>query len=313
MTRPPLNAGMPLADLLPDEFAGIDWTPTLPTVASPSWVGGDSIFFEGRSAAGVPLLARCLRPSAVLRVDCSAMFSAMEVAGAAALAPRVYFSDASRGVCIQEMLADRWQVATLYRLLDAGARKAFFRVRQQFRELAPDLPRVSVFDQVATLLTYARDHDVRIPPMAVEVIAAVREAHDHVKNGPEAVSCHGDGAVSNVMLSAGEARLVGWTQVGRMNPLEEIGSLLTELAPFIAEAEDVFEAVWGRRDSAAFAQARLCGVADDLRWALIGWCTQALHQGSAIEYRMYGNWRLFKARCAVTNGAQFARWLKEAA
>jgi hypothetical protein len=66
MTEAAVCADGPLADVLPDDFASIDWTPTLPTVASPSWVGGDSVFFEGRSPDGVPLLARCMRPSAWL-------------------------------------------------------------------------------------------------------------------------------------------------------------------------------------------------------------------------------------------------------
>ena len=312
MSGATVNADNPLSGVLPDEFSGIEWTQTLPTVASPSWAGGDSVFFEGRSPDGVPLLARYMRPSAAIHADFSAVFAAMEVAGAAGLAPAVLFHDAIRGVCVQERLGDAWQVATLYRLLDADARQASLRVRLQFRELAPDLPLVSVFDQVARLLAFAQDHAVEVPPVAHEVIAAVEEARGYMLDGPEAVACHGDGAASNVLLSANGAMLVGWTQSGRMDPLEEVGSLLTEFAPFIADAETVFESLWGDRDPAALARARLCGVADDLRWALVGWCTQALHPGSAIEYLKYGNWRLLKARCAVTNGGQFSRWIQEA-
>jgi hypothetical protein len=312
MTREAVCADAALADVLPAEFAGIDWTPSLPTVAHPSWAGGDSVFFEGRSPDGVQLLARCLRPSAEIRVDYAAMFAAMEVAAAAGLAPAVRFHDAARGACVQEKLGDEWQVATLYRLLDAEVRQASLRVRLQFRELAPDLPIVSVFDQVTTLLAYARDNAVEIPPVAQEVIAAVEEARASVRDGPEAVACHGDGTVSNVMLSPNGARLVGWTQAGRMDPLEEVGSVLTELVPFIADAETVFASMWGERDPGALARAQIYGVADDLRWALIGYCAAASQAGSGIEYSRYATWRLQKARCAITNGGQFARWMKEA-
>ena len=306
-----MSADDPLAGVLPDELSDIPWTPTLPTVASPSWAGGDSLFFEGRSADGVQLLARCLRPSAAIHADYAAMFAAMEAAGSARLAPAVLFHDASRGVCVQEKLGDAWQVATLYRLLDPDAWRASLRARRQFRELARDLPTVSVFDQVATLLAYARDNAVEIPPVAQAVIAAVEEARVCVRGGPEPLPCHGDGAASNVMLCAGEVRLVGWTQAGRMDPLEEVGSVLTELAPFVADAETVFEAAWGDRDPAAFARARLYGVADDLRWGLIGFCARALQPDSPIEYQRYGHWRLFKARFAVAGG-QVARWMREA-
>jgi hypothetical protein len=96
-----------------------------------------------------------------------------------------------------------------------------------------------------------------------------------------------------------------------MDPLEEAGSLLTELAPFVADAATVFEAAWGDRDPAAVARARRDGVADDLRWGLIGFCARAMQPDSPIEYQRYGHWRLFKARFAVAGG-HVARWLREA-
>ncbi len=307
-----MHQGALVAGVLPEEFAGIAWTPTLPTVANPSWMGGDSIFFEGHAPDGAHLLARVMRSSAAVRVDYSAMFAAMVVAGAAGLAPAVLFHDAAGGVCVQEKLGDEWHVATLDRLLDADARQASIRARLQFRELAPDLPCIGVFDQVERLLAYMHDHALPIPPVADEVIAAVGQARGRLRDGPKAVACHGDGATSNVMLSTDGVRLVGWTQAGRMDPLEEAGSLLTELSPFIVDAETVFESIWGDRDPVALARARLYGVADDLRWALVGWCAQASHAGSGIDYQWYANWRLFKARCAITNGGQFVRWMEEA-
>jgi hypothetical protein len=197
------GAGVLLASILPDEFANIAWAPALPTVASPSWVGGDSLFFEGRTRGGVPLVVRSLRPAAAIRIDCAAMFAAMEAAGSARLAPTVLFHDASHGVCVQEKLDEGWQIATLYRLLDPDAWRASLRARRKFRDLALDLPIVSVFDQVARLLASARDNAVEIPPVAQDVIAAVEEARGCVRGGPEPLSCHGDGAVSNMMLCAG--------------------------------------------------------------------------------------------------------------
>lgn len=296
---------------VPGEFSRIEWAPALPTIASPSWMGGDSVFFEGSTASGVPILLRVLRPAAMIRVDCAAAFAAMEAAASAGLAPAVLFHDASRGVCIEEKLDDGWQVATLFRLLDREMWRASVRARLRVREAAPPLPQTSVFGQIARLLAYARDNAVEVPPVADEVIAAVEEARLSVRGGPEPVSCHGDGAVSNVMLKAGEARLVGWTQAGSMDPLEEIGSMLTEFAPFITDAATVFEEAWGDCDPVALARAQLYGFADDLRWGLIGTCARALEPDSPIEYQRYANWRLFKARFAVTHG-QVARWIEEA-
>ena len=90
------------------------------------------------------------------------------------------------------------------------------------------------------------------------------------------------------------------------------GSVITELAPFVADPETVFESLWGKRDPVALARAQLYGVADDLRWALVGFCAAASQTGSGIEYSRYAHWRLQKARCAITNGGQFTRWMKDA-
>ena len=79
------------------------------------------------------------------------MFAAMEAAGAAGLAPVVLFHDATKGVCVQEKLGDelagRDALSSPRRRRTARALYAF---GMQFRELALDLPRVSVFDQVTS-------------------------------------------------------------------------------------------------------------------------------------------------------------------
>lgn len=299
-------------ELLPDELAALDWTPVFPTNASPSWVGGDSQFYEGRGRDGSSILLRYLKPAATLRTDCSAVFTAMTAAGEAGLGPTILYQDPDRCVCLQQKLGDEWRPGTLHRLLDPVARKASVDVRLRFRQLDLDLPQVNIFEQISHLLEHLRTNQIEIPSTAHEVIRAVEESRGCMHDGPAAVACHGDGAASNVLCSSGQARLVGWTQVGVMDPLEEVGSLITELVPFVADAETVFEMAWPDRDPAALARARLYGVADDLRWALIGWCAQAWRKGSANEYQKYGNWRLLKARSAVTHGGHFERWMEEA-
>lgn len=305
------SGGAVLGDLLPAELAGIAWTPALGTIASPSWVSGDSQFFEGCTPGGAQLLVRVLRPATAIRVDYAAMFAAMQAAAEARLAPALLYHDASHGICVEEKLDDRWQVATLFRLLGSGMWRASLRARRAFGELDLVLPVVSVFDEVARLRAFTRDHAVDLPDVTKQISEVVEEARACMCGGPEPLPCHGDGAVSNLMLAANEVRLVGWTLAGSMDPLEEVGSVLTELAPFVADAETVFEAAWGRRDRAAFARASLYGLADDLRWGLIGSCARALEPDSPIEYQRYANWRLFKARFAIVHG-EVARWMGEA-
>jgi len=68
-------------------------------------------------------------------------------------------------------------------------------------------------------------------------------------------SCHGDGAVSNVMLCAGEARLVGWTQSGAWTARGG-GIRAHELGAIRCDDAAIFEAAWGTA-ILCFARAHL--------------------------------------------------------
>ncbi len=296
-----------------EEFGDVVWSPTLETIASPSWLGGDSLFFEGTSPGGGTLLARVLQPAAMIRLDTAAMFRAMEAASSAGLAPRLLFHDAAAGVCVQERLGEQWRPGTLYRFhTDPAAWRASLEARRRFREVTVHLPVVSVFDQVRALLDHVEKNAIDVPSPVAELADMVEETHRLLAPGLDPVPCHGDAASSNVMMHDGEVRLVGWTQAARMDPLEEIGSILTEFAPMIAAPEEVFASAWGGRDATALARAHLYGFADDVRWGLIGSIARATEPDSPIEYQRYGHWRLFKARFAVASG-ESRRWMREAA
>jgi hypothetical protein len=312
MSETAMVDGLGVSGLLPDELARLAWAPALPTVASPSWVGGDSVFFAATSAGGARLVARRFRPAALARVDQGAVFVAMEAAAAAGLAPPLIFHDAGAGICVQEALDGEWKLGTLYRLhLEPRLWRASLDARRRFTESAVDLPAVSVFDQIDRLTGYVRDRALAVPSPVAGLVDLLAQIRGLLQAPAEPVPCHGDGAVSNLMVRGDEVRLVGWTQAARMDPLEELGSVLTEFAPFVADAAEVFEAGWGQPDVARLARAHLYGVADDVRWGLIGSIARAEDPDSPVEYQRYGHWRLFKARFAVTDG-QVERWMKEA-
>jgi hypothetical protein len=304
--------GLSLDGLLPDELARLAWAPALPTIASPSWVGGDSVFFAAASPGGARLVARRFRPAALVRVDQPAMFAAMEVAAAAGIAPPLVFHDAGAGICVQEVLDGEWRLGTLYRLhLEPRLLRASLDARRRFAELAVDLPVVSVFDQIDSLCGHVRDRALAVPSPVASLVDLLAQIRGLLDAPAEPVPCHGDGAVSNLMFRGDEVRLVGWTQTARMDPLEELGSVLTEFVPFVADAAAVFEARLGEPDVARLARANLYGVADDVRWGLIGSIARAEDPDSPVEYQRYGHWRLFKARFAVAEG-QVEQWMKEA-
>ena len=68
---------------------------------------------------------------------------------------------------------------------------------------------------------------------------------------------HGDGNVSNVLIAEdGSVLLVDWDRAGDMDPFEDLGSLLAELAPQEPEARAIFERWHGRMDEGLLARAR---------------------------------------------------------
>jgi hypothetical protein len=57
----------------------------------------------------------------------------------------------------------------------------------------------------------------------------------------------------------------------------------------------------GRNDERLFNRAWLYGVADDLRWGLIGALTAATSRRETMEFLKYANWRFLRCRVAVRN------------
>ena len=254
----------------PEEFSGIEWAPALPTIASPSWVGGDSIFFEGRTVPGRPRAPARLRPAAMIRVDCTAMFAAMEAAG----------PPDSRRPCSSTMRlaasASRrsstrtGRSATLYRLLDEDAvARLAVRVRRGVQEAVPSCRRRASSTRSQGCFGLRARPRRRGPVVADEVIAVRRGGKRECawRPGAGVVPWRRGGLQRDVERrrrrgSSAGRRPGAWTRSRRSAPCSPSSS------PFVADAATVFEAMWGERDPVAFARAQLYGLADDLRWGL---------------------------------------------
>jgi thiamine kinase-like enzyme len=114
------------------------------------------------------------------------------------------------------------------------------------------------------------------------------------------VPIHGDGNVSNILISdAGEVRLIDWDRATTADPLEDIGSFLVEAFAQEPEARDAFVRHTGIFEEAAFNRARIYGVADDLRWGLIGALLAATSRRNTLEFYKFASWRFVRCRMAV--------------
>jgi aminoglycoside phosphotransferase (APT) family kinase protein len=92
--------------------------------------------------------------------------------------------------------------------------------------------------------------------------------------------------------------LVDWDVAAVMDPLQDIGVLLAEVRPFDATAREAFAAAWGSFDQALFDRARVYGVADCVRWGLIGAYADHARPGT-LEYSKLSDWQFLRARAGL--------------
>jgi thiamine kinase-like enzyme len=131
--------------------------------------------------------------------------------------------------------------------------------------------------------------------------SSVNEVGDAIRaSGIDHAPAHGDGNVSNLMLSEkGEIRLIDWDMAGDMDPLLDVGAFLVEAHDSESDAAECFEAYNGRFDRALFNRAWLYGVADDFRWGLIGALLAGTSRRETYEFLKFGDWRFLRARMAI--------------
>jgi aminoglycoside phosphotransferase (APT) family kinase protein len=92
--------------------------------------------------------------------------------------------------------------------------------------------------------------------------------------------------------------LVDWDVAAVMDPLQDLGTLLAEVRPFDSTAREAFESAWGSFDQSLFDRARVYGVADCVRWGLIGAYADAARPGT-LEYSKLSDWQFLRARAGL--------------
>lgn len=275
------------------------------TMASPSWWGADSERYSARSdipdaAAGAAAFVKVMEPHARDYVDFGATFAAATAAGDAGIGPKVCISDVGSGVLLMEDFTGVCSTATLD-LFDEDANvEKLVALRTSVHGLSGITRRASVFDDLAHMRGLVEKVGGVLPTDFAWMLRTLAPAQARIEAaGVDAVPCHGDGNVSNVlMLDDGTMRLVDWDSAALMDPLQDIGALLAEIRPFDSDAREVFEMAWGSFDSALFDRARIYGNADSLRWALIGLFADAVKPGTH-EYSKFSDWQFLRARAGL--------------
>ena len=275
------------------------------TMASPSWWGADSERYSARASvadatAGSAAFVKVMEPHARDYADVEHAFAAARSAGAAGIGPKIFISDADSGVLVMEDFTGMCHTATLD-LFDEDANvEKLVALRASVHGLGGVKRRASVFDDLTQARNLVEKVGGALPADFDWMLRTLAPAQARIEAaGYDVVPCHGDGNVSNVLvLDDGSMRLVDWDVAAMMDPLQDIGVLLAEIRPFDSDARAVFEMAWGSFDSALFDRARIYGIADSLRWALIGLYCDAVKPGTH-EYSKFSDWQFLRARAGL--------------
>jgi len=276
--------------------------PAIPILASPSWRGVDGSPWRAvKKSNGESVFIKIMDRDAELYVDIPCAFEAAQRASDLAIGPKVIQADVKEGILIMEDLNHGWRVGTLERMLEPAIVDAVIAARRLFQTGKP-LPRQkSVFDEIEHFYAAVVSAKAQIPVDAewlVEELRFAAAAFQGLDVTP--VPIHGDGNVSNILISdAGDVRLIDWDRATTADPLEDLGSFLVEAFAQEPEARDTFIRNTDAPDEAAFNRARIYGVADDLRWGLIGALLAAKSARNTLEFYKFASWRFLRCRMAI--------------
>jgi hypothetical protein len=276
--------------------------PAMPVLASPSWRGVDGGAWRVTNrASGDSIFVKAMDIDAALYIDVPCAFEAAQRASDLGIGPKVISADSDAGVLVMEDLYSGWRVGTLERMLDPKIVDAVIAARRLFQKGKPLPKRKSVFDEIEHFYAAVTSANAQLPANTQWLIDELRLAAATLQSvDVTPVPIHGDGNVSNILISdAGDVRLIDWDRATTADPLEDLGSFLVEAFAQEPEARNAFARNVGAFDENAFNRARIYGVADDLRWGLIGALLSAKSRRNTYEFYKFASWRFLRCSMAV--------------
>lgn len=300
-TAPPIALPLRAMGLFTDGAITAD---PAPTMASPSWWGADSECFDVRGADASGSVSTAFVKSMIghagAYIDIPQAFAAAAEAGERGVGPAVYAADPVAGVLVMENLVETSSTATLNVFDDDARLEQLIELRRRVAEFGTITRTATVFDDIRRLTDLAAVNRVTLPADFDWMLRMLDMAERRIAaSGFDLVPCHGDGNVSNVLLAdGGRMMLVDWDVASMMDPLQDIGVLLAEVRPFDSTAREAFAAAWGSFDQALFDRARVYGVADCVRWGLVGAYADHARPGT-LEYSKLSDWQFLRARAGM--------------
>jgi thiamine kinase-like enzyme len=283
-------------------------------LASPAWRGieGD-IWRAGLDDARIIL--KHYHPDTAFYVDVDAAISAAVQAGALGVGPKVLQHWQGEGILAFDHLAAPWRVGGLHDATDLDTRSRVIAQKKAFQAGATLKTSTSIFDELERLYAIVTESQIFAHRDLVPFMALFRDAQQKLRAlGMDQRPCHRDGNTANIMVNpqTGAVKLVDFDLAANCDPFEDIGCHLIEYFDLEAQARGGFEEWHGSFNEGLFQRAMLYGMADDMRWGLIGAIMAARSARTALEFSKYAAWRFIRLERQAKRSDANARVLSAA-
>ncbi len=267
----------------------------LTVLASPAWRGVEADVWRA-TRADKSVIAKYYYGDTRSYVDFAAAIEAATAAGQTGAGPMVLFGNAESGIAVFEDLAENWVAGGLHHAGDPVIRANVIAAKKLFQDGPKLQMSANVFDEIAALYDQTAREGIRTHTDVSIFKSLLDDARDKIASlGRDSRPCHRDGNTANLMVHVDKrVKLIDFDIAANCDPFEDVGCYLVEFFENDADARPGFEEWLGYFDEGQFQRAMLYGLADDMRWGLIGSIMAATSPRRHLEFGKYASWRFLR-------------------
>lgn len=267
----------------------------LTVLASPAWRGVEADVWRAKSGSQ-SLIVKHFHDDTKDYVDHEKAIIAAQEAGRLGVGPEVVDISIADSMFVMEDLNDGWTAGGLQHAAQPGLRAKIIELKKAFQKGAALDHQSSILDEIQVLYGKAQACQAVLHTDCGVFIDYFRDAQSRIESlGIDQNPCHRDGNTANLMVhETGNVRLIDFDLAARADPFEDIGCYLAEFFESDADARPGFEEWYGTFDEGLFQRARIYGLADDMRWGLIGSIMAKTSPRKSLEFGKYASWRFLR-------------------
>ena len=267
----------------------------LTVLASPAWRGIEGDVWRA-GTQGKSIVLKHYHPDTEFYVDPRAAITAATQAGKIGVGPAVAESWPDEGIVAFTDLSTPWRAGGLQDVVSAKLRSNVIAHKKTFQSEAKLDAEASIFNEIENLYAIAQTNSVPTHNDVAVFLEFFRDAKARLASlGQDSLPCHRDGNTANLMVGPEDAvQLLDFDLAANCDPFEDVGCYLVEFFESDGEARPGFEEWYGSFDEGLFQRSMIYGLADDMRWGLIGSIMAAQSPRSYLEFSKYAAWRFMR-------------------